>query len=84
MQLVRALLKRDLVTLKVANEVREHPRVFLVDKPGKDTQRLIIDARVSNMHSLPPPGVNLVTSEGLSRVEVELNNDDEDPGGFSK
>ena len=53
-------------------------------KPGKDTQRLIIDARVSNMHSLPPPGVSLVTSEGLSRVEVALENDDEDPGELSK
>ena len=39
-------------------------------EPGKDTQRLIIDARVSNLHFLPPPGVGLVTSEGLSRVEV--------------
>ena len=36
------------------------------------------------MHFLPPPGVNLVTSEGLSRVELELNNDDEDPDGLSK
>ena len=36
------------------------------------------------MHFLPPPGVNLVTSEGLSRVEVELNNDNEDPDGLSK
>ena len=50
LQLVRALLKLDLVTLIDANEVREHPCVFLVEKPGKDTQRLIIDARVSNMH----------------------------------
>ena len=65
LQLVRALLKRDLVTLIDANEVREHPCVSLVEKPGNDTQQLIIDANVSNMHSLPPPGVNLVTSEGL-------------------
>ena len=46
----------------------------------KDTQRLIIDARLSNLHFLPPPGVSLVTSEGLSRVEVALENDDVDPG----
>ena len=39
-----------------------------------------IDARVSNLHFLLPPGVSLVTSEGLSRVEVALENGDEDPG----
>ena len=27
-----------------------------------------MDARVSNLHFLPPPGVSLVTLEGLSRV----------------
>ena len=63
--------------------MREYAGVFLVEKPGKDTQRLIIDARVSNMHLLPPPGVSLVTSQGLSRVEVALENDDEDPGELS-
>ena len=57
--------------------------VFLVEKPGKDTQRLIIDARVSNLHFLHPPGVSLVTLEGLSRVEVALEND-EDPWELSK
>ena len=66
LQLVRAL-KRDMVNLIEADEVRERVGVFLVDKPGKDTQRRIFDARVSNLHLLPPPGVSLVTSEGLSR-----------------
>ena len=43
--------------------------------PGKDTQR------VSNIHFLPPPGVSLVTLEGLSRrVQVAVESDDEDPG----
>ena len=84
LQFVRALLKRDMVTLIEVDEVREHAGVFLVEKPGKDTQRLIIDARVSNLHFLPPPGVSLVTSEGLSRVEVALENDDEDPGELSR
>ena len=80
LQLVRALLKRDMVTLIEVDEVREHAGVFLVEKPGKYSQRLIFDARVSNLHFLPPPGVSLVKSEGLSRVEVALENDDEDPG----
>ena len=83
LQLARALLKRDLITLIEVDEVREHAGVFLVEKPGKDTQRLIIDARVSNLHFLPPPGVSLVTSEDLSRVEVALGNDVEDPGELS-
>ena len=84
LQLVRALFKRDMVTLIEVDEVREHAGVFLVDKPGKDTQRLIIDARVSNLHFLPPPGVSLVTSESLSRVEVALENNDDDPGELSR
>ena len=50
LQLARALLTRDLVTLIEVDEVREHAGVFLVDKPGTGTQRLIIHARVSNMH----------------------------------
>ena len=84
LQLVRTLLKRDIVTLIDVGEVRERAGVFLVEKPGKDTQRLIIDARVSNLHFLPPPGVSLVTSEGLSRVEVALENDGDDPGELSR
>ena len=79
LQLVRALLKRDMVTLIQVDEVREHAGVFLVEKPGKDTQRLRIDARVSNLHFLPSPGISLVTSDWRSRVEVALENDDEDP-----
>ena len=65
LQLVRALLKRDMVTLIDVDEVLEHAGVFLVEKPGQDTQRLIIDARASNVHFLLPLGVSLVTSEGL-------------------
>ena len=79
LQLVRALMKRDLVTLIEVDEVREHARVFLVEKPGTNTQRLIIHARVSNMHFLPPPGVSLVTSKDLSRVEIALGDNAEDP-----
>ena len=84
LQLVRALMKRDMVNLIETDEMRERVGVFLVEKPGKDTQRLIIGARVSNLHFLPPPGVSLVTSEGLSRVEVALENDDVVPGELSR
>ena len=77
-------MKRDMVNLIEADEVHERVGVFLVDKPGKDTQRLIIDARISNLHFLHPPGVSLVTSEGLSRVEVALENDDVDAGELSR
>ena len=84
LQLVRALLKRDMVSLIEADEVRERVGVVLVEKLGTDTQRLIIDARVSNLHFLTPPGVSLVTSEGLSRVQVVLENDDVDPGELSR
>ena len=83
-QLVRALLKKDLVTLVEVDEVREHAEVFMVEKTGTNSQRLIICARVSNMDFLPPPGVTLVTSEGLSRVEVALGDNDEDPDELSK
>ena len=34
--------------------------------------RLIIDARRSNLHFNPPPNVELLTAEGLSKIEVEL------------
>ena len=64
--------------------MRERVGVFLVEKPGKDARRLIIDARVSNLHFLHPPGVSMVTSEGLSRVEVALENDDVDHGELSR
>ena len=37
LQLVRALMKRDLVTLIPLEEVREHAGVFLVEKPGKNS-----------------------------------------------
>ena len=84
MQLVRALMKRDTVHLIEVDEVREHVGVFLVENTGKDTQWLIIDARVSNLHFLLRPGVSSVTSEELSRVEVALENDDVDPGKLSR
>ena len=69
-----------MVNLIEADEVSERVGVFPIEKPGKDTQRLIVDARLSNLHFLHPPGVSLATSEGLSRVEVALENGDVGPG----
>ena len=40
------------------------------------TQRLILDARPANRLFTPPPGVDLLTGEGLARLEVELEDDD--------
>ena len=54
LQLVRDLLKRNMVNLIEAKEVRERVGVCFVEKPWKNTQRMIIDARVSNLHFLPP------------------------------
>ena len=56
LQLVRALLKRNMVNMIEADEVRERVGVFLVDLSGKDSQRLIIDAMVSNFHFLKQLG----------------------------
>ena len=46
--------------------------VFAVWKSGKTRQRLIVDARRANQHFRAPPGVSLVSSEGLGKIEVEL------------
>ena len=63
--------------------MRERVCVLLAEKPGENTQRLIIGARVSNLH-FSLRGVSLVTSEGLSCVEVTLENDDMDPKELSR
>ena len=34
--------------------------------------RLILDARRSNAHLRPPPGVRLLSSEGFGRIEIAL------------
>ena len=48
---------------------------FVWKKNGKI--RLILDCRRANILFLEPPGVDLVTSEGLSRIEVENENGDD-------
>ena len=52
-----------------------HVGVFFVWKSNKTKLRLITDARRSNAHFKEPPGVSLITAEGLGRIEVELDGD---------
>ena len=42
---------------------------------------MIVDARRSNLHFTAPPGVALVTAEGLARIEVEMGEPSENAGG---
>ena len=55
--------------------------MFFVHKKTPGTMRLIIDARQTNMRFHSPPTVSLVTAEGFSMIEVEVDDvaeDDED------
>ena len=42
---------------------------FLCTNP---TEGAVLDARRSNVHSLPPPCVRLLSSEGFGRIEIAL------------
>ena len=79
LKLVKTLHARGLLTFLLEEERREEIGVFFVKKKD-NSLRLIIDARRSNLHFASPPGVSLVTAEGLSRLEVEPN-DDAGPAG---
>ena len=45
---------------------------FFVKKSDAEKIRLIIDARGTNAKFKTPPGVDLLTSDGFSRVEMSL------------
>ena len=45
--------------------------IFFVTKKDTGRLRLIVDARRSNLHFCSPPGVDLVTAEGLAKLEVD-------------
>lgn len=47
--------------------------VFFVWKSSKTKLRMITDARRANACFHDPPGVNLMTGEGIGRIEVELD-----------
>lgn len=46
--------------------------VFFVWKSSRTKLRLITDARCSNQKFLEAPGVSLMTSEGMGRIELEI------------
>ena len=54
-----------------ADEVEEEVGIFFVTKKDSGRLRLIVDARRSNLHFCSPPGVDLVTAEGLAKLEVD-------------
>ena len=60
------------------SDVKERCGIFFVIKTGKKKFRLVIDARRANRHFATPPGVNLCSVEGLSKIEVVVP-DDFDP-----
>lgn len=71
-RLIKRLLKLGMVLL--SRSCRCQVGVFTVGKKSGDL-RLILDCRRSNRRFRSPPGVELLTAEGWSRVEVELMSD---------
>ena len=69
-RLVKDLDRRGM--LRWQRNVFEQVGLFFVRKSGGDQIRMITDARRANMHFAVPPGVRLVSAEGLGRVRVEL------------
>jgi hypothetical protein len=65
-QLIKMLDARGLITWTC--EPMEFASIFFVAKKD-NAQRLIIDARRANRRFKRPPHVDLITSEGLSRIE---------------
>eukprot|EP00974_Lingulodinium_polyedra_P049384 4746729-Lingulodinium_polyedra.AAC.1 len=65
---IRELRKRFLVQWTL--EPQEFCGLFFVKKKG-DKQRMIVDARRSNMRFKPPPGVALASPESFARLEAE-------------
>lgn len=47
--------------------------VFSLSKSDRKKMRLIVDARSTNAMFKDPPGVDLCSSEGFSRIEVEVS-----------
>ena len=64
--LVKRLLKVGLVRLSTS--CRCQVGIFFVKKKG-DRQRLILDCRPANRLFRSPPGVDLVSGDGFSRIE---------------
>ena len=47
--------------------------IFCVWKKGREKQRLILDARRSNQWFRRPPSVDLISAEGLSGIELDMD-----------
>ncbi|CAK0840930.1 unnamed protein product, partial [Prorocentrum cordatum] len=69
---IRLLRSKGVLVFPDESERREEVGVFYVAKKS-DQFRMIVDARKSNLHFTSPPGVALVTAEGLARVAVGLD-----------
>lgn len=61
---------RRLHLVSFTTSPEEEVGVFFVYKQGRQRMRMILDCRRSNTHFVSPPGVDLLSSEGLSRIEV--------------
>ena len=67
--------------LVLARHPKEFIGVLLVVKAEeekntrKEGTRTIIDARGANRHFVIPPGVELCTHEGFSRIKVKMKDD---------
>ena len=74
----RQLIKKldDLGLIAWTTEPMEFASIFFVAKKD-NSQRLIIDARRANRRFKRPPHVDLITSEGLSRIEQYGEGDDD-------
>ena len=72
LSLIRRLVESGLFRLLLEEDAIEQVSIFFVIKKGKALVRLVIDARASNRHFVAPPGVSLCSTEGMSRIEVQL------------
>ncbi|CAK0809789.1 unnamed protein product [Prorocentrum cordatum] len=68
--LVRRLLSAGILGWTLTP--KERIGMFFVWKDGRRRLRLIVDARRANAHFRDPPGVELLSSEGLARIEVHM------------
>ena len=76
-QLVRMLIERGLVNC--VEKAKERVGLFCVRKADGLKLRLIVDARRTNERFKVPPGVSLITGEGLSHFEVDADVEDTIP-----
>ena len=71
LQLFRRLLEIGLLRPRLEGTAKYFLGIF-VNRKGKHTERLILDARVVNWAFVSPPSVNLCSSEAMARIGVSL------------